>query len=125
MEFVLEWLELQRVRFGDNLVYEVKIAPRLLQSSLPPLAIHTLVENAVKHNEISTAQPLSITISSSGNELMVSNPVRLRKGGLDESTGLGLKNLKERYALLGSEPRILNDGPATFCVAIQLFSDNL
>lgn len=125
LEFVVEWLDLQQVRFGNNLRYEINIGAELMNHSLPPLAIHTLVENAVKHNEISTAQPLNISILSLGKELMVSNPIRLRKGGLDESTGLGLKNLKERYALLGSEPRIITDDPATFCVAIPLFSDNL
>lgn len=125
LDFVSEWLALQQVRFGNNLLYEINIPEHLLQHSLPPLAIHTLIENAVKHNEISTAQPLKITITATETEVTVSNPIRLRRGGHNDSTGLGLKNLEERYAILGSHPKVADTDPHFFTVSIPIFSEKI
>jgi sensor histidine kinase YesM len=57
------------------------------------------MENAIKHNEFSDAEPLHITITMNDtNELIIHNMVRkklLRKG----SSRIGLNNLSERYKL--------------------------
>jgi CheY-like chemotaxis protein len=121
LDFVEEWLQLQQVRFGHNLGYTLHGHTPAGQWSLPPLALHTLVENAVKHNEISSAHPLHITIGFKDGEAWVSNPLQLRKGGPDGSTGLGLKNLEARYGLLGKPMQQPPPPAGVFCIYVPLF----
>lgn len=89
---------------------------------LPPLVVQLLVENAIKHNAHSKAHPLCITISIRGGCLVVSNPVRPLSSEV-ESTGIGLRNLRERYQLLSAaQPTISNDG-TTFTVTLPLIKE--
>jgi LytS/YehU family sensor histidine kinase len=70
---------------------------------LPPLAIQTLVENAVKHNEISKRNPLAINIRTTANStLLISNTIH-EKISLEPGTGIGLANLSKQFRLLGAE----------------------
>lgn len=90
--------------------------------SLPPLAVQLAVENAVKHNARSSAVPLVVRISVAEGEvpmIIVTNPIRPLSSKV-ESTGMGLRNLSERYALTcGCQPTIVDDG-AHFCVKLPL-----
>jgi sensor histidine kinase YesM len=49
MKIVSDYLEIERVRFGDRLRFRIEVAPELQDASVPPLAVQTLVENSVKH----------------------------------------------------------------------------
>ena len=88
--------------------------------SLPPLAVQMSVENAVKHNARSTSQPLTVEIDTNNvyntktgigkHEIIVTNTIRPLSSKV-ESTGMGLRNLSERYLLTcGCQPLIENDG---------------
>jgi len=57
-----------------------------------------LLENAVKHNEFSSDNPLEIEIRLEGDRLAVSHEKRPRKSGVT-STGVGLENLAQRFRL--------------------------
>lgn len=43
------YLEIQRLRMGARLRYEIEVAPELRGNRIPPAALLTLVENAIKH----------------------------------------------------------------------------
>ncbi len=49
MELIRSYLEIQKFRFGDRLGYELLIDPQTAQTSIPPLIIQPLVENAIVH----------------------------------------------------------------------------
>ncbi len=66
---------------------------------VPPTAIQTLVENAVKHTRFSDKQPLSITVEFDRQTVRVRNPRRPKSDGV-ASAKVGLKNLDERCRLL-------------------------
>ena len=60
-------------------------------------AIQCLVENAIKHNALTDSEPLKIEIGYlSDNKISVVNNIQ-DKHVNDTSTGMGLKNLTERY----------------------------
>jgi len=59
-----------------------------------------LVENAIKHNVISAEKPLIVTIFTDENSITVSNTLQ-RKKDKEASTGIGITNIRNRYALLG------------------------
>jgi uncharacterized membrane-anchored protein YhcB (DUF1043 family) len=100
MEFMESYLFLIRMRFGDNLFIGTSINENLLLRNLPPLTIQTLVENAIKHNEISKLRPLRIDISTTENDsLIVLNNIQ-KKLSEEEGTGIGLTNLSKQFQLL-------------------------
>jgi sensor histidine kinase YesM len=43
------YLEIQRLRMGSRLRYEIEVCPELRANRIPPAALLTLVENAIKH----------------------------------------------------------------------------
>lgn len=110
LEFMRSYLFLQQIRYGDYLSYSVNIRAELLSMVLPPLSLQVLLENAMKHNVINESKPLLIEIYSDGDFLIVENNIQPKVSGT--STGLGLKNLVKRYALICKlEPsfRIINN----------------
>ena len=62
-------------------------------------AIQMLIENAIKHNEISNRKPLLISIHATDDQVIVSNHLQPRLTN-DCSTQIGLDNLSKRYQLL-------------------------
>ena len=75
---------------------EKQIQADCLNYYIPPLSLQLLVENAIKHNEVSKSSPLSVKIVSNGEYITVTNNLKLKLTKQD-SPGIGLKNLKGRY----------------------------
>ena len=99
LDFLDSYIFLQKIRFGSNFIIEKQIESEILNSYVPPLSLQLLVENAIKHNEISKTYPLTVTISYSMGYLIVRNNLR-RKIVNEESAGVGLNNLRERFEYL-------------------------
>ena len=99
IEFVSAYIFLLKMRFEDNLSFDICIDNKYANYYLPPMAVQMLIENAVKHNEISDRHPLNIRIYTEGEELIVTNPVQ-PKLTATTGTGIGLANLAKRYHLL-------------------------
>ncbi len=101
LEFTESYIFLLKMRYDTNLTIKTEIADQLKDFRLPPLTVQTLVENAVKHNEISKEHPFSIEIRTKENgELEVSNKIQ-EKLTPEEGTGIGLTNLSKLFQLLG------------------------
>lgn len=49
MKIIRDYLEIESTRFGPRLRYEIDESPQLSQFKAPPLALQTIVENAIKH----------------------------------------------------------------------------
>ncbi|NJK98033.1 MAG: histidine kinase [Bacteroidales bacterium] len=76
MNFMESYIHLLRIRFDTSLNVEIAMHDEFYVYKLPPLTIQTLVENAVKHNEISKKKPLVIKITTSEDgSLTVSNVI--------------------------------------------------
>lgn len=99
MDFVSAYIFLLKMRYEDNLLFDIRIDPTVEEYALPPMSVQMLIENAVKHNEISDRRPLSIRISTESGDLSVSNPIQ-QKRTATAGTGIGLANLAKRYQLL-------------------------
>ncbi|NEW85254.1 MAG: hypothetical protein GZ094_23220 [Mariniphaga sp.] len=100
LEFMRSYLFLQQIRYGESLTFSVNISAYLLPWILPPLSLQVLLENAIKHNIVNESKPLKIEILSENNFLVVRNNIQPKISG--NSTGLGLKNLVKRYALISN-----------------------
>ena len=98
LDFMRSYLFLQQIRYGENLTFTLNIPAELLQRVVPPLSLQVLLENAIKHNIVNEEKPLKIEIFSENETLVVRNNIQAKISGT--STGLGLKNLSKRYALI-------------------------
>jgi two-component system, LytTR family, sensor kinase len=102
LDFAVSFISLHQKRHGDRLKYSVNVSADKLTKFLPVLSLEILVENAIKHNEISDLHPLMIRIYDEDNALVVRNNYQPRKDK-PESYGIGLRNLKERYGYLSDK----------------------
>lgn len=102
LDFLQAYYFLQKIRYEENLEIDVMLSSEELKSLVPPLSIQILVENAIKHNEISQDHPLKITLRDEDGFLVVKNNYKPRDGEVF-STGVGQKNLQERYAHLSDK----------------------
>lgn len=99
MDLVGNYLYLEKARFRDNLIVNVSIDEHLLSNQLPSFAIQICIENALKHNTISDAQKLTVSVFCENNYVMISNNLQ-QKSTKVASTSTGQKNIVERYRLL-------------------------
>jgi len=98
LEFVNSFVFLQKIRFGDNLNVEIDI-PEDLPKYVPPLALQTLVENAIKHNVVAEKYPLHLSIKKTESDTIeIKNTIKEKLNST--STGIGLQNLTKRYEFL-------------------------
>jgi len=107
LDFMRSYLFLQQIRYGEMLSYSVNIPAHLLKYVLPPLSLQVVLENAMKHNIINESKPLSITVYNENSFLVVRNNIQ-PKISSGKSTGLGLKNLAKRYALISKSEPVFN-----------------
>jgi LytS/YehU family sensor histidine kinase len=96
LDFLQSYYFLQKIRFGNNLVVEVNIDANKLNDFILPLSLQIVIENAIKHNEISSVKPLRISVFVEEEFLVISNNLQ-KKEVLEHSTGIGIANLQERY----------------------------
>jgi len=99
LNFIQSYIYLHQIRFGDSLVYSTHVSASAMNKYVPPFALQLLVENAVKHNIISSAKPLRIELYDENGLLVVKNNLQPRNEK-PASTGMGLPNLSERYKLI-------------------------
>jgi LytS/YehU family sensor histidine kinase len=120
IEFTESYLFLIKLRFDQNLTVISKINELYLGLRLPPLTIQTLVENAVKHNEISKRKPLTITIETNDNsKLSVRNNIQ-KKITEEHGPGIGLTNLSKQFQILFNSDITISNEANEFRVEIPL-----
>ena len=93
---------LLNARFGESLQTHIEIKDEFLTSSIPPLSLQLLVENAVKHNSITEELPLIIRVYDDKDWLIVSNNKTTSKAK-KISHKVGLKNITRRYQLIAGK----------------------
>lgn len=110
LEFCENYIELQKVRFADAVVFYNEIDQEQISNSLiPVVTLQSLAENAIKHNALSKDKPLKLTLRfTEDGYFSFSNNINKKFGQVD-STGTGLKNLKERFSLQGLDEPIINN----------------
>jgi two-component system LytT family sensor kinase len=119
LKFLESYTYLIETRYRDRFTIDLYIEKRFLEKEIPPLALQILVENAVKHNEISETNPLVVSVYSEDNSILVKNEIRLRTTFVD-STGNGLSNLDKRYKLLKNQNIKISKDNNEFCVSLAL-----
>ncbi|MBL7924127.1 MAG: histidine kinase [Bacteroidia bacterium] len=123
LEFLEAYLFLLKTRFGEGLHMDISLPESHLCSWIPPLTLQILVENAVKHNVVSSTRPLHIEIRSCTEDtICVINNVQKKTINV-ASNGMGLANIKAKYKLLNRPPIRIEDGPAAFTITLPIIKN--
>lgn len=108
LKFVEMYFHLIKIRHGESIHLSVNVTKADKRKGIPPVTLQLLLENAIKHNISTVKRPLHLTIESleEGNIGVKNN---LQRINIDyKTTGMGLKNIRERYQLLQSvQPEII------------------
>jgi two-component system LytT family sensor kinase len=120
LKFCQYYLEMQKVRFKGAFIFDIDVpVDTLTRVQLPVFSIQLLLENAIKHNTLTTANPLRISIILVSNDCLLIKNNLSPKMHLESSEGIGLKNLSERYRLLTDQDITVEVNAEYFMVYIK------
>lgn len=127
LAFLHSYAHLLKTRFKSAFELTIFIRDEYLDLLLPPMTLQILVENAVKHNIVSTQKPLHCFVSDTDNAcLLVKNNLQERSEK-DASSGVGLSNLQSRYEFLSKREDgvlpVVSITQTEFLVQIPLLGD--
>lgn len=121
MTFIESYCYLLNIRYSPNLHIEIRIDPELAWLYIPPLSLQLLLENAIKHNEISSDSPLRIELFTKDDYLVVRNN-RTPRISAEASSNTGLKNIRARYSFFTEKTVDVFPEEHCFTVRIPLLS---
>lgn len=116
LQFAESYTRLLKKRFGKNFNYSIEVYD--FDYVLPPISLHLLLENIVKHNRIDEEFPMHFTIKQREGSLIIENTISL-KNNVD-STKKGLQLLKEQYKFLTNKTIEINEQNKLFSVNLPL-----
>ena len=121
LSFIRSYLFLQDIRFGKKLI--VIIGEMDSDIRVAPLALQMLIENAIKHNVVSDEHPLTIRLYTAGGFLVVENNLQKKTySGEELSAGVGLENIRRRYAFLSNKKVSISENGTTFVVKLPILN---
>jgi hypothetical protein len=114
LRFARQYLDIERVRYGDRLAVEMDVPAALEDALVPNLLLQPLVENAIKHGIATRASggAIAVHVTQERGQLIV----RVRNDGpllptgwsLDDADGVGLRNVRDRLqAFAGAEATLV------------------
>ena len=124
LESVTAYCYLLQVRYEDKLYFDIKVKEEIKNCLMPVLSLQPLIENVVKHNVISSAGPLTISITGDTDSIKVINPVKPKQED-SETSGIGLKNLATRYKLLTGKEIEVSQEKDRFVVTLPLIKPEI
>lgn len=99
LEFLVAYCNLLKIRFKEAIDMQIEIEEGQKGLLIPPLSLQFLVENAVKHNQLSVNEPLKISIKASNGTLLLTNEIKLKEFSVPGEK-VGLINLQKRFSIL-------------------------
>lgn len=123
LDFLDSYIFLLRERFGDKLVYTNEVNKSFHNSYIPPMSLQLLAENAIRHNIITSDNPLLIRVYIEDGKICMEN--NLREKPAEGSLGIGLKNLSDRYRLLAGEDIVITKNKGKFMVKLPLIENEV
>ena len=117
--FAKTYMQLLGMRFEDAIQFNIPNDISNAELKMVPLSLQLLLENAVKHNVVSSSKPLVISIYEENNHLIIENNIN-PKEAIGKSTKVGLQNIADRYGLITDRPVKIENNNTTFKVSLPL-----
>ncbi len=116
LEFVRNYLEIERVRFGERLRVSIEADPEAMNGRVPALVLQPLIENAVKHGVLACEEGGSLAVSAARNNGSLRLTVADSGPGMAKdctSRGVGLRNTVGRLRELYGDASSISMGRCT------------
>lgn len=123
LDFLRSYLYLIGMRYENAISVDVDEQLERTDDRIPPVCLQLLVENAIKHNRLSVHQPLHIHVFREGNHIVVKNDLCPVSSDLS-STGIGQRNIIERYFLLCEEKPVIKKSEHSYIVKLPIIPDD-
>ncbi len=124
LQFAKTYMSLLKMRFEESIVFTMPEQAQNSESKVVPLSLQLLLENAVKHNMVTSSKPLHIKIYEDKGYLVVENNLQ-PKQIVKKSSGVGLSNIMQRYKLLTNRKIDINKEANRFAVAIPMLTKQI
>ncbi|MBC8767944.1 2TM domain-containing protein [Arenibacter sp. BSSL-BM3] len=121
LAFAKTYVRLLKMRFEDSIVFDIPEQGSGAETKIVPLSLQLLLENAVKHNVVTSAKPLHIRVYEDSGMLCVSNNLQ-EKQVVKKSSGVGLRNIQERYHILSDREVQIQKTNSDFTVKLPILS---
>ena len=110
LEMVKKYLEIEKTRFGNKLVYEIYADESTREKQIPKFLIQPLVENAVKHglSKIKDTGKVSIAVKQVGKDLLIVIADNGPDFPEEPVSGYGLQNLHDKLDIIYGNDAIIN-----------------
>ena len=119
LEFVSRYMDLLKLRFADGVELEIEVPDDGMSREVVPCSVQLLVENAMKHNAVSAANPLRIRVHATRSSVIVTNN-RIPKLTARASAGMGQKYLRQRYKDVAGKSIIVRETDECYSVILPL-----
>ena len=123
LQFARTYMELLQMRFEDAIQFDIPADASSEELKIVPLSLQLLLENAVKHNVVSSSKPLKLRIFEEDGALLIENNIN-PKEAIGKSTKVGLRNITDRYRLLTKRNVSITNDKQTFKVILPLLPKN-
>jgi len=121
LQFARTYVRLLKMRFEDSIVFDIPEEASNPEAKIVPLSLQLLLENAVKHNIVTASKPLHIKVSEQDGFLVISNNLQ-EKSVVKKSSGVGLRNIQQRYQILSDRKVLINKARDSFQVSIPILT---
>lgn len=125
-EYLKAYIELQHLRFGDNISIHFDIKNLDNTLTIEPMLLIPFVENAFKHGVGMIVNPtIDIDLQTNNNQLIfeIKNKVNRQFNEIkDSASGIGLNNVKRRLELLypHNHKLMIDDGKEFYMVHLEI-----
>lgn len=124
LKFAKTYMSLLQMRYEDAIKFSIPDNISDPELKIVPLSLQLLLENAVKHNVITTDNPLVINIYEENGYLVVENNLN-PKASMEKSTKVGLRNINQRYSLITNRAVEINQSNQIFKVRLPLLTQEI
>jgi len=122
LEILDSWFFMISIRYQDYIRLSVKLTKGTRSKcKILPLSLLMLSENAVKHNVFTKDNPLIVEITEDEGYIIIRNNIKKRKL-LEESTGIGLQNIRKRYTIESNKEVLIEGSDNYFVVKLPKLS---
>lgn len=124
LNFARTYVRLLKMRFEDSIVFEIPEKSSNPEAKIVPLSLQLLLENAVKHNVVTSSRPLHLKVYEEDGMLVVKNNIQ-EKSVVKKSSGVGLQNIHSRFSILTNREVQIDDSNKEFSVKLPMLSKQI
>jgi len=114
------YIFLIKIRFAKGLTIQNELS-KMDKTQIVPLSLQMLLENAIKHNSVHVDSPLEVKLYKEDQHIIIENNLQL-KSNPQESTGIGLENIKKRYQYLTDQVVVVEETNDCFIVKLPMLN---